>query len=118
LIRAGMFYKPLKEPKRVVFLAVPHQGSPMANMRFAMMTSNFIRLPKILTVDLLEATLHAARESAEAGGGAPRMPTSISSLSPKSRGIKALNKLPLPRRIHFHSIVGNRGRGHIPDCSD
>jgi hypothetical protein len=118
LIRAGMYYKPLKEPKRVVFLAVPHRGSPLATMRFAIMTSNFIRLPKILTVDLLDATLHAAKKSSEAGSEAPRMPTSISSLSPKSRGIKALAKMPLPQTIHFHSIVGNRGRGHIPDCSD
>lgn len=118
LVRAGMLYKPLKEPERVVFMAVPHHGSPMAAMRFALLTSNIIRLPKMLTVDLLDVSLHTVKDVAEAAGSAPKMPTSISSLNPNSRGIKALAKMPLPKSIHFHSIVGNHGKGNPPDCSD
>jgi hypothetical protein len=118
LIRDGMLYKPLREPKRVVFMAVPHHGSPLAAMRFALLTSNIIRLPKMLTVDLLDVTLHTAKDVAEAAGSSPKMPTSISSLHPNSRGIRALAKMPLPKHIHFHSIVGNHGHGDPPDCSD
>ena len=33
LIREGLLYDPLTDPKRVVFMAVPHRGSPMANFR-------------------------------------------------------------------------------------
>lgn len=118
MVIEGSLYKPLTEPKRVVFLAVPHRGSPMANMRFAIMTSNLIRLPKTLTVDLLDTAVHAVKDSATAVVGAERMPTSISSLSPMSRSILALEKLPLPKGIHFHSIIGNIGHRQIPNCSD
>ncbi|MFT4177436.1 MAG: hypothetical protein QM627_12385 [Luteolibacter sp.] len=110
LIRESMLYKPLTEPKRVVFMAVPHQGSPMANFRPSLILGNLIRLPKILTVEMVDAVVHS-------GSGDPEdtkkvsLPTSITSLSPKSRGIIGLNKLPLPKGIVFHSIIGDRGKG-------
>ncbi len=116
-IADATLYKPLKEPKRVVFMAVPHGGSPLATLRFALMTSNLIRLPKALTVDFLAMSTSAAGDAISAAGK-PSMPTSITSLSPNSRSIKALAKMPLPKTIHFHSIIGNRGKGKIPDCSD
>ncbi|MFT3991015.1 MAG: hypothetical protein QM680_06350 [Luteolibacter sp.] len=110
LIKNTMLYKPLTEPKRVVFMAVPHRGSPMANLRPSILFAKLVRLPKILTVEMVDAALHS-------GSGDPKetkkvsLPTSITSLSPKSRGIVALGKLPLPKNIIFHSIIGDRGKG-------
>lgn len=46
------------------------------------------------------------------------LPTSISSLSPKSRAYAGLNQLPLPKNIKFHSIVGDKGHGDTPKSSD
>ena len=51
LIRETMLYEPLDEPERVVFMAVPHRGSPLANFRPATWLSRLIRLPKSLTVE-------------------------------------------------------------------
>jgi HAMP domain-containing protein len=44
--------------------------------------------------------------------------TSIGSLSPNNPANLALNKLPLPRGVTFHSIIGDRGKGDTPNSSD
>lgn len=117
LIEDATLYKPLTEPKRVVFMAVPHQGSPLADLRIALMASNFIRLPKMFTIDLVDAAVAGTIEAATPGKRF-RSPTSISGLSPSNPDIKTLSAMPLPSGVVFHSIHGNRGRGTIPDCSD
>ena len=129
LIQEGLLYdpitdhrSPITDPKRVVFMAVPHRGSPMANFRGTAFLSHLIRLPKTLTVGLIDATIHSAKDNLESGlvtrAEDIRPPTAISSLSPKSRGFKALNQLPLPKGITFHSIMGDKGHSDTPDSSD
>ena len=120
LIREGLLYKPYTDPKRIVFMAVPHRGSPMANFRGTALISNLIRLPKTLTVGLLDATAHSVSDSLDgnAESDSVRPPTSISSLSPNSRGFKGLNQLPLPKHITFHSIIGDKGKGNSLHSSD
>lgn len=117
-IRDALLYKPLTEPDRVVFLAVPHRGSPMANRGFAGWISKLIRLPKTLTVELLDATMLAVGDAMQGVDPAKPLPTSINSLSPQTPTTIALNKLPLPKRIAFHSIIGDRGKGDTPNSSD
>ena len=118
LIRDSTLYQPLKEPERVVFLAVPHRGSPMATIGPAVWFSKLIRLPKTLTIDLLDTTLLAVGDVLQGDDPMPRLPTSINSLSPTNRENKALDKLPLPRDITFHSVIGDRGKCNTPDSSD
>lgn len=118
LVDEGLLYQPLSEPERVVFLAVPHRGSPLANMTVSMWISKLIRLPKTLTVELLDSTLLAVGDAVQGENPARRMPTSINSLSPDNRATIALNQLPLPENIAAHSIIGDRGRGNTPQSSD
>ena len=80
------------EPERVVYLAVPHRGSPLANMTVSMWISRLIRLPKTLTVELLDSTLLAVGDAVQGENPAKRMPTSINSLSPENRATIALNQ--------------------------
>jgi triacylglycerol esterase/lipase EstA (alpha/beta hydrolase family) len=118
LIKDMTLYEPLDEPSRVVFMAVPHRGSPLANMAFANWISRLIRLPKTLTVELLDNTLQTVTIIAEGGEPVELIPTSINSLSPTSKATLALNKLPYPDQVAMHSVVGDRGRGDSPDSSD
>lgn len=118
LIRETMLYEPLAEPTRVVFMAVPHRGSPMANHRISTWIARLIRLPKTLTVDLLDATFQTMGDIAEGREISVHLPNSISSLSPANKTNIALGKLPLPERIEFHSLIGDRGKGNTPDSSD
>ena len=120
LIREGLLYQPLTDPKRIVFMAVPHRGSPMANFRGTAFVSNLIRLPKTLTIGLLDATAKSLSDSLEGKVAMKKVrpPTSLSSLSPLSSGFQGLNQLPLPRGIAFHSIIGDKGQGDTPESSD
>ncbi len=120
LIREGLLYKPLTDPKRVIFMAVPHRGSPMANFRGTAFISNLIRLPKTLTIGLLDATVNSLSDTLEGNLAVEKVrpPTSISSLSPYSSGFRGLNQLPLPQAITFHSIIGDKGEGDTPKSSD
>lgn len=117
-IRESTLYQPLAEPERVVFLAVPHRGSPMANLRISTWISRLIRLPKTLTVELLDATLETVGDVIQGDDPETQIPTSINSLSPGNRANLALNKLALPGDITFHSVIGDRGNCDTPDSSD
>lgn len=117
LIRETLLYKPLKEPSRVVFLAVPHRGSPMATWGPSQWASRLIRLPKTLTVELLDSTLVTMSRMLRDTSGRPNL-SSINSLSPHAPTTCALAGLPLPRDVKFHSIIGDRGKGDTPGSSD
>lgn len=118
LLRESLLYQPLKEPKRVVFLATPHRGSPAADFRLAVWFSRLIRLPKTLTVELLDNTLNAVGDIVQGDAPDSLFATSIGTLSPANKATRVLNTLPLPGTITFHSVVGDRGRGNTPDSSD
>jgi len=118
LIHDTTLYQPLTEPQRVVFLAVPHRGSPLANFQISMWISRLIRLPKTLTVDFLDTTLLAVGDVIQGEDPSKHLPTSINSLSPNSPATVALNKLPLPGRVTCHSVIGDRAKGDTPNSSD
>lgn len=117
MIRRGLLYEPLAEPDRVVMMAVPHRGSPMATWGPSVWISRLIRLPKTLTVDLLDKTLHTVFVTEQGTGDLPAF-SSINSLSPVSPATKAMASLPLPKGVAFHSIIGDRGKGDTPESSD
>ena len=41
-----------------------------------------------------------------------RRANSVDSLSPKSRFLKAVNTIPMTPGVPYHTIIGDRGRGH------
>ena len=117
MIRDGTLYEPLHEPRRVVFMAVPHRGSPVATWGPSVWFSRLIRLPKTLTIGLLDTALTTVGKVAQGEAPSGQM-TSIGSLSPNNPANLALNKLPLPHGVTFHSIIGDRGKGDTPNSSD
>ncbi|MEO0017328.1 MAG: hypothetical protein RLZZ522_611, partial [Verrucomicrobiota bacterium] len=118
LIQDTLLYEPLREPKRVVFMATPHRGSPMADLSIAVWFSRLIRLPKNLTIDLLDNTVNAVGDLAQGQLPDNLFATSIGTLSPANKATRTLNTLPLPATITFHSVIGDRGKANTPDSSD
>lgn len=116
MIRNGLLYKPLEFPDRVIFLAVPHQGSPMAERFVFTWLSRLVRLPKTFTVELLDVTMRNASAMLLPDPG--RLPTAIDNLSPNDPSILALQQTRFRKRLHLHSIIGDRGKNNTPRSSD
>jgi pimeloyl-ACP methyl ester carboxylesterase len=100
--------------KRVVFICTPHRGSETAVSGLGKFGRSLIALPIAMTsvfrksladVDLTQYT-----------GSAKRLPNSASGLSPKNPSLKIVNsaKITAP----YHSIIGDRGKGDCPNCTD
>jgi len=114
-----LFFDPLSFVKRVVFIATPHKGSPLADKWFTGIGSNMIRLPekvtrfnKILSDKKIEITEEAK------GSYTNRVHTSLELLSPSSQFIKSTNMIPLVDTIPYHSIIGTIYERSGPDSSD
>ena len=118
-IRILTMYEPLQPPDRVIFLAAPHRGSPMADRFFSAMIRHLIRLPKTLTVNLVDFTLNDLSSLAMSGKASSKgWFTSIGSLSPSYPAYAALDRVPFRRGLKEHSVIGDRGRGDTPESSD
>ena len=118
-IRILTMYEPLQPPDRVIFLAAPHRGSPMADRFFSAMIRHLIRLPKTLTVNLVDFTLNDLSSLAVSGKASSKgWFTSIGSLSPSYPAYAALDRVPFRRGLKEHSVIGDRGRGDTPESSD
>lgn len=119
LINNGLLFKPIDFPNRVIFLGVPHQGSPMAARYIFSWLSNLIKLPKRLTVDLVDIAMR--NTGALLLPSIDHLPTGIDTLRPTDPSIEALNKTTIPSRIHLHSIIGSFGHddsdGIVPHSS-
>jgi triacylglycerol esterase/lipase EstA (alpha/beta hydrolase family) len=112
-------YQPLKEPDTAIFLAAPHQGSPMADRFFSNIVAKMIRLPKTLTIDAVDFTLNDLTSLLTSGQRSrDGWCTCVGSLSPSYPAYKALKAIPFPRGVKTYSIIGDRGRGDTPDSSD
>ncbi len=107
--REYYLYEPLKDPARVVFMAVPHRGSPITERYFAHVLTRLIRLPLTLTSAALQVvTLNL---EALAATGRDQLPTGIDSLSPRAPAILALQDMPIRDDLKIHSIIGDTGTG-------
>jgi hypothetical protein len=104
---------------RVVFIAVPHRGSLLAESFAGRIGRLLIAVPATV--------LTPVRLMMEQGGAfmAPDVkevlmedPTSIKGLSPQNPMIQALAGIAVDRGVPFHSIIGDRGLGDGEQGSD
>ncbi|QJE99218.1 alpha/beta hydrolase [Luteolibacter luteus] len=105
-----------KEVGRVIYIAAPLKGSNLASRRIVRWASGIIRSPvKLLHAgsEMLQATTFEADDLK-----LERVPSSVDTLTPNNRFVKAINKLPLTPGIPYHTIIGDRGKGNSPDSSD
>ena len=100
--------------KRVVFICTPHRGSDLASNGIGKIGISLITLPARVTTVILD-TLTSA-DLAQLTGSSKRLPNSITGLKPTSPALPVINSVPI--NVPYHSIIGDRGKGDCPNCSD
>lgn len=110
------YFRPV-EAARVVYLATPHRGAPMAQSGIISWLMRLVDLPQAIVEEVINlATLQEDILLLEPSRIAEWF-TSGSQLSPDSYSIKGLQGLAV-RNVPTHSVIGDRGKGDTPDSSD
>src|SRR6266513_1108624 len=99
---------------RVVFICTPHRGSDLASNGIGKIGISLITLPARLTAVMLDSLTSA--DLAQITGSSKRMPNSITGLKPSNPALPVINSVPIS--VPYHSIIGDRGKDHCPNCSD
>ena len=100
--------------KRVVFICTPHRGSDLASNGIGKIGISLITLPARLATTMMDSL--TAADLTQITGSSKRLPNSITGLKPTSPALRVINSVPIG--IPYHSIIGDRGKDHCPDCTD
>jgi pimeloyl-ACP methyl ester carboxylesterase len=118
LVEEGLIFKPRRDVARIIFISTPHRGSVIAQNSIGRIGSSLIRKSvrymnagrEILQASVVQEDPTVLKLN--------RLPNSIDTLSPNDPFVKEMNMLPMAKRIPYHSIIGDRGRGDTPSSSD
>ena len=99
---------------RVVFICTPHRGSEMASSGLGRFGTSLIALPLNIASAMKDALTSA--ELVQLTGSGKRLPNSITGLKPSNPALPVINEARIT--VPYHSIIGDRGKDHCPDCTD
>ncbi len=102
---------------RVVFLAVPHRGSEMAQSSLAHFGASLIKLPQSLTTRG-EGIIGTMMQRGHFLPKDIQFVTGIENLDPNNRTLKFLQEVQFVPTVPYHSIMGNVAGAGIPGGSD
>ncbi len=107
LARKALVFEANPDIERVVFISTPHRGSKLADFNVLNLIKRMIKLPGQIMRTVIELPLPKVDKS--------RL-TSVESLSPENKQNQIVDLIPI--EAHYHSIIGDRGRGDSPNSSD
>jgi len=116
LLTDTLVFQHRPEIGRVIFICAPLQGSEVATISIGRIGSMLIQTPSMLLAagkDILEVTPFQSDDLK-----IRRAPNSIDTLSPRSRFVRMINRIPIAHGIPYHTIIGDRGKGDSPHSSD
>ena len=114
-VREFTHLEPLPFVKRVVFIAVPHKGSVMAQSWIGRLGAKMIRLPSRL---ISFRKTRFFRQMLRAIGKTELHNTGIDNLDPDNEVIAFINNVQIDKKIPVHSIIGNIREAGCPGGSD
>ena len=116
--REVMIFEPAPMVKRVIFIAVPHRGSVLAQSMIGQVASSMIQMPK----SLIEFNARMIRQVLKPGDSDAKIRAieqfnGIDNLSPDGAALRLLNRMPMAD-IPIHSVIGNQEKQGVPGGSD
>jgi pimeloyl-ACP methyl ester carboxylesterase len=114
VIVRSVTYRANPRIKRVVFICTPHRGSDMASGGLGKFAISMITLPVRLATTMRDSLTSA--DLVRLTGSAKRLPNSVWGLKPSNPALPVVNEPPIS--VPYHSIIGDRGKGGCPNCSD
>jgi pimeloyl-ACP methyl ester carboxylesterase len=123
LMEQALIFRPEPYVRRLVYISTPHDGSPVADGPLGRLAL-FLSRPQGNTARI-EAELEAAYGPGSTNGGLRGETFALRNLSPSSRVIQALLRIPIDPSVPQHSIVlqlkhptiHGRGDGIVPYTS-
>lgn len=103
-LESSLIFRPLPFVRRIVFIASPHRGSPLASDLFGRTISRLVGRPDELadTIKEIEA-LNGPRVIAPEMRG--RTPNAIGNLRTDSPILTTLDRIPIASNVPYHSII-------------
>jgi pimeloyl-ACP methyl ester carboxylesterase len=102
---------------RVIFMAAPHRGSPMAESFVGFIGNSLTRLPPMLERGFSQlARVNPAAMTPGAAAFYKGRFSAVRTLSPKSTALIAVSELPI--EVPFHSVIGQQHQGPKERGSD
>lgn len=114
LIKSVFFFDSQPFVKRVIFMATPHRGSALADSRFARDFSAHVKLSDEVRI-AAEKYFHPPATTTLS---TDHVPTAVESLSAENPVLLAVDRLPIPPRTKYHSIIANRDAANQPGGTD
>jgi hypothetical protein len=111
-----MFFEPVPEVRRLIFIATPHGGSFLAGRRVAGIATRLVTMP--VDVARAGADLLPSDPKDRAMRKIQRVPSSIDNMTPGHPFIVTLRETPLDARVSAHSIIAVRGGGPLMSQHD
>jgi pimeloyl-ACP methyl ester carboxylesterase len=106
--RDYLFFEPLPQVGRAVFIAAPHRGTPFADKSLARFIAGLITLPVKIVSGVIEPAIQLLAPELKD----KKQPINgIANLSAKDSFIVKAAGLPISPAVPYHSIIGN----HTPD---
>jgi hypothetical protein len=104
LLRKALFFHPVPEVHRVIFLATPHHGSYVAGSWIAHQLARLVRAPFDVTRGVSEA-ITGNSDALILKGNEARIPTSVDNMTPGNPFVRTLVTIPVAPGVTAHSII-------------
>jgi hypothetical protein len=117
LLRQAFFYEPVPEVRRVVFVATPHRGSPLASGSIRRLGTRLCGQPSRF-LRAFQNVLANDEKNLLTPGFRGELPTSLNELAPGHALLRALCDLGIDQSVRTHSIIADLRNPPAPGATD